>query len=225
MSQTQDDGGEHSRFAHLSQAHPEWNKVASKQRELEPLAQRLYSLPLEEFRKVPYRPPPLPANAPVPGIDIIIREDEVIVRDGAKVKCAVVAQISSHEGITGIIGQILNIPVTCHPDHFPKSKYEYSSYVQNANSPIVSASMMRIFWKNYLPRAHPDPRTSPLLAPSFKGLPPAYYGQDDADFGLSHSVNITLKIYPGMPHAFYVYPDLEPSVEYFEAMVDWINQF
>ncbi|KAH8714616.1 lipase esterase family protein [Ilyonectria robusta] len=335
MSQTQDDGGEHSRFAHLSQAHPEWNKVASKQRELEPLAQRLYSLPLEEFRKVPYRPPPLPANAPVPGIDIIIREDEVIVRDGAKVKvrmyepvhlssrhllffnihgggwttgspeteeaqnrliaancsavvcsvdyrrapefpfpyalndsvdalkwckqhagrlginpekiivgggsaganvCAAVAQISSHEGITGIIGQILNIPVTCHPDHFPKSKYEYSSYVQNANSPIVSASMMRIFWKNYLPRAHPDPRTSPLLAPSFKGLPPALVqvaGMDPLrDEGLAYAeamkaegVNITLKIYPGMPHAFYVYPDLEPSVEYFEAMVDWINQF
>lgn len=86
MSQTQGNVGEHSRFAHLSQAHPEWSKVASKQRALEPLAQRLYSLPLEEFRKVPYGPPPLPANTPVPGIDIIIREDEVIVRDGAKVK-------------------------------------------------------------------------------------------------------------------------------------------
>lgn len=73
----------------------------------------------------------------------------------------------------GIIGQVLNIPVTCHPDHFPVSKYEYNSYRQNAFAPIVNASRMRLFWKNYLPNAEADPRASPLLASSLAGLPPA----------------------------------------------------
>lgn len=26
-----------------------------------------------------------------------------------------------------------------------------------------------------------------------------------------------------MPHAFYVYPNLGPSIEYFETMVAWID--
>lgn len=38
------------------------------------------------------------------------------------------------------------------------------------------------------------------------------------------SVDVTLKVYPGMPHAFYVYPDLEPSIEYLESMVEWIDK-
>jgi acetyl esterase/lipase len=84
----------------------------------------------------------------------------------------VIAQIARHEGITGIIGQVLNIPVTCHPDHFPVSKYEYNSYVQNADAPVVSSARMRFFWGNYLPRAEPDPRASPLLAPYLANLPP-----------------------------------------------------
>jgi acetyl esterase/lipase len=84
----------------------------------------------------------------------------------------VIAQIARDEGITGIIGQVLNIPVTCHPDYFPVSKYEYNSYVQNADAPIVNSATMRFFWNNYLPTAGPDPRASPLLAPSLTRLPP-----------------------------------------------------
>lgn len=29
-------------------------------------------------------------------------------------------------------------------------------------------------------------------------------------------------MYPGMPHAFYVYPNLQPSVEYADAVVKWM---
>jgi acetyl esterase/lipase len=77
-----------------------------------------------------------------------------------------------NDNVQGLIGQILNIPVTCHPDHFPHSQYEGNSFEQNALAPIVSASKMRFFWKNYLPSGEAHPWTSPLLSKSLAGLPP-----------------------------------------------------
>lgn len=76
------------------------------------------------------------------------------------------------EGITTIKGQILNIPVTCHPDHYPV-KGGSPAYLENAEAPIVDAALMRWFWKNYLPGNEVDTRASPLLETSLQGLPPA----------------------------------------------------
>jgi len=148
---------------------------------------------------------------------------------------AVLAQIARDEGTTGIIGQILNIPVTCHPDHFPISKHEYYSIEQNANAPIVNAFRLRKFWDNYHPMADSNPLASPLLAKSFAGLPPALVqvaGMDPLrDEGLAYAqelkacgVDVVLRIYAGLPHAFYVHPGLPPSIQYFQSMVDWIEQ-
>ena len=80
--------------------------------------------------------------------------------------------LARDNNVAGIVGQILNIPVTCHPKHFPAEKYEYRSYTQNADAPMVSAARMRQFWNNYLPGEEEDPRASPLLAASLAGLPP-----------------------------------------------------
>jgi acetyl esterase/lipase len=85
----------------------------------------------------------------------------------------VIAQIYRDDGKRGIIGQVLNIPVTCHPDHFPIAKFEYRSYDQNADAPIVNSDRMRLFWKYYLPSSELDKRASPLLAESLENLPPA----------------------------------------------------
>lgn len=79
-----EDGGG-GRYAHLSAVNPEWAKVAESHKAIEEKSAALYSLPIEEFRKVPYRPAPLPADAPVPGRDIDITQREVIVRDGTKI--------------------------------------------------------------------------------------------------------------------------------------------
>lgn len=73
------------RFAHLSNPDPSWQKVAAKQQSLEKLADGLYCLPMTEFRKVAYGPPPLPANAPVIGTDITVEQAEISVRDGARI--------------------------------------------------------------------------------------------------------------------------------------------
>jgi acetyl esterase/lipase len=76
-------------------------------------------------------------------------------------------------GVTGVIGQILNIPVTCHPKLFPSDKYEYGSYQQNKDASIVDAPKMEWFWNQYLPNADPEVYASPLLAEDFTNLPPA----------------------------------------------------
>jgi acetyl esterase/lipase len=82
-------------------------------------------------------------------------------------------QLLRDKGDKSIMAQVLNIPVTCHPDHFPADKYEYHSYEQNYTAPIVGAERMWFFWDNYLPNREADPRASPLIAKSLDNLPPA----------------------------------------------------
>ncbi|VUC23915.1 unnamed protein product [Clonostachys rosea] len=353
-------GPNERRHAFLSTMHPAWRAVAELHATTEKSASTLYELPIEEFRQVPYRPPPLAADAPVPGRDIRISRREVSVRDGAVIglrlyepmtegksrtvffnvhgggwtvgtteteenqnrlvcfknnivvisvdyrrapefpfpyplndaydafkwliknaeelgvsphriligggsaganiasQSAVIAQMARDEGISGIIGQVLNIPVTCHPDFFPAAKYEYFSYEQNADAPIVSAARMRWFWNNYLPTPEANPKSSPLLSGDLSNLPPACKSQYEnfpphrllkpdtrmnnspvvvqiagmdplRDEGIAYAealrangVPVRLKTYPGMPHAFYVYPNLQPSMEYTDAVVEWM---
>ncbi|CAK7205367.1 hypothetical protein SEUCBS139899_008137 [Sporothrix eucalyptigena] len=133
-----------------------------------------------------------------------------------------------------VIGQVLNIPVTCHPNHFPTDKYELHSYEQNKNTPLVDAARMHLYWNNYISAADAgNPLTSPLLAATHTNLPPALVqvaGLDPLrDEGLAYAealknsgVATDLRVYPGLPHAFYVYPDLEPSQQYFDAVTEWI---
>jgi acetyl esterase/lipase len=75
--------------------------------------------------------------------------------------------------VSGIVGQILNIPVTCHPDLFPTDKYESGSFEQNKDSSVVDAPRMKWFWQQYLPSPTPEVYASPLLAKDLSNLPPA----------------------------------------------------
>jgi hypothetical protein len=38
----------------------------------------------------------------------------------------------------------------------------------------------------------------------------------------SYSVPTIVKVYPGLPHAFYIYPQLPSTAVYLQTMVDWI---
>ncbi|OAP62321.1 hypothetical protein AYL99_04524 [Fonsecaea erecta] len=147
---------------------------------------------------------------------------------------AVLAQKARDEGVSGIIGQILNIPVTCHPNHFPSDKYEGDSYRQNKDASIIDAPKMMWFWEQYLPDAQPDPYASPLLAKDLKNLPPALIqvaGMDPLrDEGLAYAEAlkaagnaVTLKTYKGLPHGFYFFPQLKQTQEYWDNSVQFVK--
>lgn len=90
-------------------------------------------------------------------------------------QCAALSLMARDIGIPGILGQVLNIPVTCHPAHFPVDQYEYRSYEQNKHVPLVDTARMHLYWNHYLPNPDVDganPLASPLLA-SLSNLPPA----------------------------------------------------
>lgn len=73
----------------------------------------------------------------------------------------------------GIIGQVLNGPVMCHPKFFPEGKYEYTSWEQNKNASILGRDQMLACWEEYYPNTGPDVYANPFLVETVKGLPPA----------------------------------------------------
>ncbi|KAL0066788.1 hypothetical protein AAF712_006186 [Marasmius tenuissimus] len=136
-----------------------------------------------------------------------------------------------------LTGQMLVIPVTCHPDAYPeKHKSQLLSMEQNKDAPFLDKKMMRTFFDWY--QAPPnDPRMSPLLFPSHKDLPPAFLqvcGLDPLrDEGLlyekelrAHGVKTKFEIYPGVPHGFEMaVPDTKICRKYvgdFEDGVTWL---
>jgi acetyl esterase/lipase len=36
-------------------------------------------------------------------------------------------------------------------------------------------------------------------------------------------VAVTLKVYPGLPHGFYMFPQLEQSMQYWQSAVDFVT--
>ncbi|KAF2665219.1 lipase esterase family protein [Microthyrium microscopicum] len=150
---------------------------------------------------------------------------------------AVVAQMARDNGVPGILGQVLNIPVTCHPDFFPRDRYEYNSWTQNENAPLLPSRRMALFWDYYVPKGQlrPEAYHSPLLAKNLKGLPPALVqvaGMDPLrDEGIAYAdalkeagVDVKLEVYGGVPHGFGSMPNLSKSVKYNQNVVDFIKK-
>lgn len=148
------------------------------------------------------------------------------------------------EGVS-IIGVVLNVPVTCHPDHFPNAEYPSSSYSQ-CNNTLLTASEMHQIWSTYCPASsatggHPaaalasSPSTSPLLG-DLSGLPPhAIFvaGQDPLrDEGIAYAtklessgVSVTVTIYPGVPHTFAEIWELDTTMRFRDDLrhaVKWL---
>lgn len=153
--------------------------------------------------------------------------------------------------MTGIIAQMLDYPVTCHPSFFPKDKYELNSYVQNHDATIVDAVKMEFFWDLYQKPAQPDPYHSPLLAKSLKGLPPAcesrhcfrslseltkcpviqVAGADPLrDEAIAYAealqkagVPVELHVYKGLPHFFSNgFPMIPQGIEYLKRQDEYM---
>ncbi|KAK5207783.1 hypothetical protein LTS03_005969 [Exophiala xenobiotica] len=183
-----------------------------------------------DYRKAPEYPYPIPLNDCYDAFQWCLKNASSLNVNpqcifvgggsaGANLSTVLVLKARA-ENITGILGQVLNIPVTCHPKHFPTWKYQYQSYTQNANAPVVDAWKMNWFWNQYLSALDEDVASDPSVA----GMDPL------RDEGLAYSealkasgVPVTVKMYSGLPHAFYIHPTLPETAEYFQSMVDWIE--
>ncbi|PGH28273.1 hypothetical protein AJ80_00164 [Polytolypa hystricis UAMH7299] len=153
---------------------------------------------------------------------------------------AVVSIMARDAGLSGIIGQHLAIPVTCHPklfSHVPdRDSFELLSWVQNHDAALVDARRMEVFWDLYLGLdLAPDPRHSPLLCKQLKGLPPTLLqiaGRDPLrDEGIAYGealqaagVSTEIIVHSGLPHGFSGFIHTREANNYYERLVEFVKK-
>ncbi|KAF9779126.1 hypothetical protein IL306_002354 [Fusarium sp. DS 682] len=194
-----------------------------------------------DYRKAPEHPFPTPINDCYDGLlwnanRLGVDPEKIIISGGSAggQLAASLALDCLRDGITGVIAQILHFPATCHPKFFPKDKYEYGSYIQEQDDAVLSTIMMENFFDAYLPSAEPDYRHSPLLAESFKGLPPTLIqcgGADplrDDSFAYAEAlkndgVDVEVYCYTGLPHWFMeVLPQIAETIHFYERYTNFL---
>jgi acetyl esterase/lipase len=178
------------------------------------------------------------ANASTLGIDA----EKIIVAGssaGGNLSTVVALMASFSETKTsGIIGQILNYPVTCHLQHYPSGKYKLSSMEENANAPMLGKDAMASMWNEYVTLEEgKDILASPLLASKDvlskapKTRIVACGGDPLHDEAVAYAqaldeagVDVELDEYPGLPHGFNFESKL-PSVEsFYRRQVEFVER-
>lgn len=144
---------------------------------------------------------------------------------------AVLAQ-KARRTMIKISGVVLNVPVTCHPDFFPKDDYEYTSYNQCFGT-LLGSEEMREVWKIVMkPEDGADWEASPLLGNLAK-LPPHLVfiaGQDPLrDEGFAYcqklkasGVRVTAHVYQGVPHTFAEFWELDSTKKFQRDLVEGV---
>ncbi|RGP73562.1 ab hydrolase superfamily [Fusarium longipes] len=191
-----------------------------------------------DYRKAPEHPFPTPNNDCYDGLiwckknsERLGVDPEQIIVGGGSAGAQLATSLALNclrDGITGLIAQVLHFPATCHPKFFPKDKYEFGSYMQNHDDATLSTLSMETFYDAYTPNPEPDYRHSPLLADSFKGLPPTLIQcagadplRDDA-FAYAESleeagIKVEFHCYGGLPHWFpVVLPHAKETSQFFQ---------
>ncbi|PGH04238.1 hypothetical protein GX51_03583 [Blastomyces parvus] len=199
-----------------------------------------------EYRKCPEFPFPYPLNDCFDALiwcksnasTLGINPERIFLAgstSGANLAAALALK-ARDESITGIVGQILNMPMICHPDFFPREKYEYKSWNENKEEAVASSARAVFHWNLYLPEGKPEVYGNPILAESHANLPPALIqiaGYDplrDEGFAYgealrSAGVEVTEKAFAGLPHAFYFFLKAldKESREFFQNIVDFVR--
>ncbi|KAF3808849.1 AB hydrolase superfamily protein B1A11.02 [Colletotrichum gloeosporioides] len=179
------------------------------------------------------------SNASTLGID---PEKILLLGSSGGANIAIVTALRMRaEGVSGLLGQVLAFPVTCHPALMPSDKYELASYQQCHDAAIVDARKMEFFWDAYLPGppGGVEPRAwhSPLLAAEggLKGLPPVLMQVAGADplrdeaiaFAerlQEEGVTTELHTYQGMPHCFYMFEGHQSTTEYYSRVIGFVKK-
>ena len=135
---------------------------------------------------------------------------------------AVVCQHAAATGEPHILFQMLLFPVTQFGAQFPSVELYGEGYMLERDS-------LEFCYSLYAPKEQwSDPRLSPLLAPKFSGLPPAFVMLAECDplhdEGLAYAkmlraanVAVTVSDYPGLVHGFILFQAVLPQAH--EALV------
>jgi acetyl esterase len=155
-----------------------------------------------------------------------------VAGSSAGASLAAVLSQKARETELKISGVILNVPVTCHPDFFPKDEYEYSSYDQCFGALLGSGEMREVWRMVMKPEDGADWEASPLLGDLAK-LPPHLVfiaGQDplrDEGFAYceklkANSAQVTMHVYQGVPHTFAEFWELELTQVFQRDLVEGV---
>ncbi|KAF2090950.1 hypothetical protein K490DRAFT_62281 [Saccharata proteae CBS 121410] len=200
-----------------------------------------------DYRMAPEHPYPTPLNDAFDALLwckanaalLSINPESIIIggsSSGANLAAALALKIRD-EHVSGVRGQLLTVPVTCHPAHFPSDKYEYASLEQNKEAPDLTTKQMWSMWRKYVPNEEMGKQSyvSPLLAESLEGVAPALIqvaGLDPVrDEGLAYAealkeagVPTTLRVYAGLPHTWKFLPQLKEARESTQMVVDFVRR-
>ena len=162
------------------------------------------------------------------GNNVDVDTDKVIIL-GSSAGAGTAAYLSQtcRDKSIPIYGVVLNVPLLCDYRHLPADCQ--SSYEQVTTS-ILSAGDMRAMWDVVIrsSTAGADPKASPLLG-DVKGLPRHLVfvaGQDPLrDEGLKYAQNldeagveVKLYTYPGVPHIFAEFWELDATARFWEDL-------
>ncbi|EMD36024.1 hypothetical protein CERSUDRAFT_115948 [Gelatoporia subvermispora B] len=126
-----------------------------------------------------------------------------------------------------VTGQLLQMPLTCHPEGYPERyMHELLSLETSGDPRLLAKAHMIETYKKYAGPAT-DPECSPLLYSSHIGLAPAYVqicGIDPVrDEGLLYErlfredgVKTKLEVYPGVGHGFSIHAPESKSAKKFD---------
>ncbi|KAL2435004.1 Versiconal hemiacetal acetate esterase [Exophiala dermatitidis] len=134
-----------------------------------------------------------------------------------------------------ITGLVLLFPVLLHWDYDGKYKYMYSSWQDNGNSgvPVFGLELAKFIWSHYDIDFN-DPHHFVLLEDDLSKFPPCYIVTADKDCArddgilLDHrlkesGVKSKLDHYPGLPHYFHVFPNLQLAHDMMAKTVEGVR--
>jgi versiconal hemiacetal acetate esterase len=130
---------------------------------------------------------------------------------------------SSHHQPSKVAGIVALAPITMHPEHVAvEFRPDFKAYEENAEGPLINRAAMYVFNRlNGCDARRDDPYVFPALHPLLGAgkLPPTYVSTCGADplrddgtvikLALSRrGVRCRLRNYEGLPHFFWIYPEL-----------------
>lgn len=141
------------------------------------------------------------------------------------------------DSLKGIVAQV---PVTLHYDNVPeKFQSMYTSYTENATDvPIIDKSSMEIFYRETGADPKDEDAFVALAEKNHRNFPRTYLTsceydplRDDAyvmEKALKDAgVETKLDYYEGMPHYFWMFPQLPEGQEYVQNLIkgiEWIKE-